>query len=164
MTEKEAAEYLGVSVRTLGAYRQKGTLAYREVAGKPGRPAIAYALTDIERLKLMLEARRSRSRKPKPVKSAPRVTFSLPPDEYAELAEEATKFGMSVGEYARRLAREGLESRFQEEAAELRRQLEKATAEIRKMQKEYPLAFEAMLEFAGLKPDAAKQWVDQNLR
>ena len=78
MTEKDAAAYLNVSVRTLGNCRQKGTLPYREVKGKT-RPAIEYEKADIERLKAQLEARRSRSRKPTPVRSAPRVAFGIPP-------------------------------------------------------------------------------------
>ena len=163
MTEKEAADYLGVTVRTLGNYRQKGTLAFREVKGKT-RPAIEYQQADIERLKQELEAKRTRGVKAKPRKTAPRIAFGIPEKERAALAEEAKKFGMSVGEYARRLVREGMESRFQQEASELRAELARANQEIRKIQKEYPLAFEAMLEFAGLEPDDAKKWVNDNLR
>ena len=163
MTEKEAAAYLGVTPRTLANYRQKGALAFREVKGKT-RPAIEYQQSDIERLKAQLDVKRTRSKKPTPVKTAPRIVFGIPAGEHTELAREAEKFGMSVGEYARRLVREGLESRFQQEAAELRQELAKANAEIRKMQKEFPLAFEAVLEFAGLEPADAKKWVNDNLR
>lgn len=163
MTEKEAALSLGVTPRTLANYRQKGVLPYREVPGKT-RPAIEYQQADIERLKVLLEARRTRGKKPKPLKTAPRIAFGIPEQERAALSEEAKKFGMSLGEYARRLVREGMESRFQQEAAELRAELAKANAEIRKMQKEYPLAFEAVLEFAGMEPADAKKWVNENLR
>ena len=68
------------------------------------------------------------------------------------LAEEARKFGMSAGEYARRLVREGLESRFRQEADDLRAGLAKAQEEIRRITKEYPLAFRGPAGVRGAVP------------
>lgn len=164
MTEQEAMAYLSLTARTLRNYRRQGKLPYREVKGKT-RPVIEYERADLDRLKSDLDRRRQRSKKPQTVKPAlPRVTFGLPPAEYENLVLEATRYGMSPSEYARRLAREGMESHFQQEAAELRGELAKANAEMRKMRNEFSLAFEAVLEYVGLSPEDAKKWVTDNLR
>lgn len=164
MTEAEAAAFLQVTPRTLRNYRQSGELPYREVPGKT-RPIIDYQQGDIERLKAKLEKRRQRSKKPVAVKPGlPRVTFSLPPPEHEELSAEAKKYEQSPGEYARRLVREGLESRALAETAELRAEVDSLNAEIRKMKKEFLLAFEVVLEFSGVSKQDAKTWVDNNLR
>nr|WP_309694192.1 helix-turn-helix domain-containing protein [Armatimonas sp.] len=162
--EKEAATYLGISTQTLYRLRSKGTLPYREKQGTT-RPSIEYALVDLDRLKADLAKKRTRSRKPQELQaSPPRVNFGLPPHEFDELSREAERFGMSPNEYARRLMREGLESRFQAEAAELRAEMKKSVAELRKMRSEFSAGFEAVLEFIGLPPDQARQWVTDNLR
>lgn len=164
MTESEATTYLHLTARTLRNYRQSGKLPYREVPGKT-RPTIEYQQNDLDRLKVELEKRRQRSKKPTPVKPAlPRVTFSLPNMEHKEVLAEAQKFGMAPGEYARRVVRERLESRLLAEAEELREQVNNMEAEMRKMRNEFSLAFEAVLEFGGLSPEEAKEWVTHNLR
>ena len=165
MREPEAAQYLGLTMRTLRNYRRKGTLAYREATGKT-RPTIEYDQSELDRLKAELDRRRESSAKPKPAGKPvlQRVTFGLPPEGYAELAEEAQRYGMSVGEYARRLVREGLESRFQSEAAELRSEVNQVKAELERTRKDFAAGFEAVLEYVGLNPDDAKTWVTENLR
>ena len=165
MSEAEAALYLNLNARTLQRYRKKGTLAYREVTGKT-RSTIVYDKADLDRLKADLEARRAASRKPQPTSkiTLPRVAFGLPQSNYEELSKEAQRFGMSVGEYSRRLVREGLESRFQSEAAELRNRIKQLEAELSRTRKDFSAAFEAVLEYTGLDPDEAKKWVTENLR
>lgn len=165
MTEKEAAQLLSLSVRTLRNYRHEGKLSFREVKGKT-RPVIEYERAEVERLKAELDRRRQRSRKPapSPLQAPPRVTFGLPPAEFEELAAEARKYGLSAGEYARRLAREGLENRFREEAVELRTENQKLNAEIRRLRNDVSAAFEALLEFMQVSPEVAKQWADDNIR
>lgn len=71
---------------------------------------------------------------------------------------------MSVGEYARRLARDQMESRYLAEAKELRQDLDAANSELRKARKQFASAFEALLDYVGLPPEEAKKWVDDNLR
>ena len=164
MTESEATNYLHLTARTLRNYRRSGKLPYREVPGKT-RPIIEYRQDDIDRLKAELQKQRQRSLKPKTVAPAlPRVTFGLPPGELSELTAEAKKYGMTPADYARRLVRERMESSFKSEAVELRYELAKANAETRKIRKEFALAFEVVLEIAGLPADQAKQWVTDNLR
>lgn len=165
MNDQQAAAFLQLTVRTLRNYRRAGKLPYREVKGKT-RPVIEYDRADLERLKEDIQKRQRRSKKPvAPVPAArPRVTFALPDAEYEELSREAGKYGLGVGEYARRLAREGLESRFRQEADELRGEMGKAKAEIRKMRSEFSSAFEAVLEFVGLSEEEARKWVGNNLR
>ena len=165
MSEAEAAIYLQLNVRTLQRYRQKGTLAYREIKGKT-RSNIDYEQAELDRLKATLDAKRTQSTKPKPVpkSSVQRVTFGLPNENYAELQRDAERFGMSVGEYARRLVREGMESRFQSEATELRTKIKQLETELARTRKDFSAGFEAVLEFTGLDPTEAKQWVTENLR
>lgn len=164
MRESEAAHYLGVTPQTLYRYRKAGTLPYRETKGKT-RPYIEYDPDDLNRLKADLDQRRTRSAKPAPLSpSRPRVTFGLPEPEYQELATEAKRYGMSPGEYARRLVREGLESRFQAEAAELRAHVGEVTRELKQVRAEFATGFEAVLEFVGLPPEQAHEWVTENLR
>ena len=138
MSEAQAAAYLNLNPRTLQRYRRKGALAYREAKGKT-RTTIEYDRADIDRLNTELEAKRARSKKPqtKSKITAQRIAFGLTSEEYAEVAKEAENFGMGVGEYARRLMREGLESRFQSEAAELRNRIK----QVRSRAKSYAQRF-----------------------
>lgn len=164
VNEPEAAAFLGLSVRTLRNYRTQGRLPYREVKGRT-RPVIVYNQADLEKLKVDLERRRRRSKKPRGTSpQLPRVTFGMPSAELDELRSEAERYGMTTAEYARRLVRERLESLLQQEVRELRAELEKTNGETRKMRKEFSLAFEAILEYVGLSPAEAKQWVDDNVR
>jgi len=165
MTEQEAALYLHLNVRTLQRYRAKGKLSYREVKGKT-RPVIEYDKLDLDRLRVELEGQRTAGKKPKPAPKPPnpRVSFALTPEGQAELEREAQRYGMSTGEYARRLAREGLESRFASEAAELRNRVKLLETELAKTRKEFAAGFEVLLEYGGLDPAEAKRWVTENLR
>lgn len=162
--EPDAAAFLNLTVRTLRKYRASGQLPFREIPGKT-RPVIAYQQRDLDRLKATLDTRRRRSKKPSPGQPGlPRVSFSLPAGEHAELSAEARQYAQAAGEYARRLVRERQESRLRAEMADLRTQLEAATAQLRTLRREVALGFEAVLEFVGLSPEDAKHWVDDNLR
>ena len=169
MREKEAAAYLHVNPRTLYRYRQKGRLAFRVVPSQT-RPHIEYAQADVEALGRELERQRSRSVKPAAQErtdngSAPRrVSFGLPSRDYEELAAEASRYGMKVGEYARQLVREGLESRFQAEASELHDEMNRQNSKIDQVRNDFAAGFEAILEFTGLSTEEAKEWVTNNLR
>ena len=165
MSEAEAAIYLQLHVRTLQRYRKKGTLPYREEAGKT-RAIIAYDKADLDRLKAELEARRTTTTRlqGKAKVARQRVTFGLTSAAYAELENEAKQFGMGVGEYARRLTREGLESSFHSEAKELRNRVKQLEVELNQTRKDFTAAFESVLEYAGLEPEEAKKWVTENLR
>jgi hypothetical protein len=164
MREHEAAAHLGVSVRTLYRYRKAGKVAFRVVKGR-GRPVIEYDRAEVERLKRTLAERAESASGPAPEPPRrPRVTFGLSPSEHAELSRDAARYGMTPGEYARQLAREGMESRFRTEAAELRQELDTLQGELRKVRSEVASAFEVVLEYVGLAPEAARQWVTENLR
>lgn len=164
MREPEAAEYLGVSPRTLYRYRKAGKLAYREQKGK-ARPTVEYEEADLNRLRRELEERRTTSKKPGPATPPrPRLTFGLSQREWTELAEEAARYGLKPPEYARRLVREGLESRFQTDVRELRQELDTARSEVKRLRSETAGALEAVLEYVGLSAEEAKEWVTQNLR
>lgn len=165
MRESEAAVYLKLNVRTLQRYRTKGTLAFREAAGKT-RATIEYDQADLDRLKAVLETKRASIPKPHkmPKTATERVSFGLAPEGYAELVKEAERFDMSVGEYARRLVREGLESRFQSEAAELRTRILHLETELSRTRTDFAAALEVVLEYTGLDLEEAQQWVAENLR
>lgn len=165
MRENEAALYLNVNARTLYRYRKSGKLAFREATGKT-RPVIDYDEADIKKLKQELDRRRESL--PKPASPSPpagkRISFRMPTEGYEELSREAAKYEMTVAEYARRLVREGLESRFHAEAEELRAEVKRLTKEINVVRNDVAGAFEVVLEHVGLSADEAKQWVTENLR
>lgn len=131
MSEKEVAKYLRLNPRTLYRYRKSGKLPFHLVPGKT-RPTIGYEQADVEALKRELERQRTQAAQPpnRPPSKTRRVSYGLPPADYQELEEEAAKYGMRVGEYARRLVREGLESQFRSEAAELRGEMKRLVKEI----------------------------------
>jgi hypothetical protein len=165
MREPEAAEYLGLTVRTLRNYRRRGKLSFKEVTGKT-RPVIEYDQAELDRLKADFDQRRTTAAKPKRGRPNPnkRVTFGLPPEGYAELEKNAERVGVSVSDYARRVVREGLESRYQQEAAELRSEVKRLSREIEQIRKDFAAGFESVLEFTGVEPAEAKKWVTENLR
>ena len=171
MSEKEAADYLGLSVRTLQRYRDKGALAYRRVTTKVGQ-MIAYDPAELDRMNQALAMQRATSAKPKRAQksSPPRVTFGLSPEAIDELTREAKRFEMSVNEYARRLVRDGLESTFQAETAELRAEVkrlktttEQMKTDLERTRRDFAGGFEAVLEFSGVASEDAKTWVAENL-
>lgn len=165
MRENEAAAYLKINTRTLYRYRKSGKLAYREVAGK-ARPYIDYDQIALDELKHELDERRTSKPKPKesPRPTSRRVTFGMPLEGYEELSIEAAKYQMTAGEYARRLVREGLESRFHAETTELHDQMKRLKDDMNAVRTNFAAAFESVLEFVGLSPDDAKRWVEDNLR
>jgi len=165
MRETDAAIYLGVSVRSLHRYRKAGKLAFRQVQNGPGRPYIDYDERELARFKTQLAGAAStpggqgRTGSPKP-----RVSFTLSRSEYAELQEEATRYGTQPSDYARRLLREGLESRLRQEAEVVRREGQALRTEVKRLRAEMVGAFEVVLELVGVPPEDAKQWLAQNLR
>jgi hypothetical protein len=164
MREDKAALFVGVSTRTLYRLRKAGRLAYRELKGT-ARPVIDYDQEDLELLKAELDQRRTKSRKPgKPPDTSPRITFGLPDREHGELIQEAAQYGMSPGEYARRLVRERLESRLRAETADLQREVKQVRTDLNRLRAEVAGAIEAVLEYVGLPSDEAKRWTTDNLR
>jgi hypothetical protein len=164
MREPEASEYLGLTVRTLRNYRRKGKLPFRETQGRT-RPVIEYDRSDLDRLKAELSARQQRHREaPSGSRTNPRVTFGLPRQEYEELASDAARVGLSVSEYARRLARDRMESQYLTQAGELRAGLERTNDEVRRIRDEFAAGIEAVLECVGIPAADAMEWVSKNLR
>ena len=162
MNEQEAAQYLNVTPRTLLNYRKAGRLSYRLVQGKT-RPVIEYEKSVLERFKGELEARAQVPKIAKPPRLR-RVTFGLASHDYQELSEEAKKYDMKPGEYARRLMRESMESNLKGEMRELQAADTKNTEEVKRLRSDVAGAFEALLEFLNLSPQEAQAWVTENLR
>lgn len=165
MKEREAATFLKISPRTLYRYRKSGKIAFREAPGKT-RPTIEYDDTDVELLKSELDERRAIRVKPAKIfiATAKRVSLTLPGEVYDELSQEAATYAMSPGEFARRLVREGLESSFQAEAAELHAAVNRIHTEVKHVRSDFAAGFESLLEYVGLTADDAKKWVAENLR
>jgi len=110
MEKREAAEFLGVSVRTLERIVASGKLKQGK-ALKKTRPVVVYDEGELAKLKEELQATRPaevfrRLNTPKP---ADAIGFRLDPFYIKRLTEEGEKTGMSAGEYARRLVIRGLE-------------------------------------------------------
>jgi hypothetical protein len=90
------------------------------------------------------------------------VSFRLDAHYLDRLKEEAAKYGMSPGEFARRLVLDALErseeQRTADEIVELRR-------EVGHLRVDVALAVTAILVGAGkVSPEDARAWVKENLR
>ncbi len=125
MEKQQAAEFLGVSIRTLERFAAKGRLT-KGRARKKTRPVVVFDQAQLEGLKAELEAerpadvmRRHSQEKPKDA-----IGFRLDPFYVHKLTEEGAKQGMSAAEYARRLVIQALEDtridQFRDEVHALR--------------------------------------------
>ncbi len=115
MDKEQAAEYLGVSVRTLERLTASGKLKKGQAKGKT-RPVVVYEKSELERVRKELEKSRpvevfGRPNTPKP---ADAIGFRLDPFYVKKLEEAGAIHGMSAGEYARRLVIRGLEGQSAE--------------------------------------------------
>ena len=162
MNREQAAQFLGISPRTLYRLEQGGKLASRKEKTPKGH-VVLYEVADLERLKVQLAARAEAAKTSKPPRLK-RVTFGLSPHDFEELAGEAKKYDMKPGEYARRLMRESLESSLKGEIRELHTKDAKSREELKRLRNDVAGAVEALLEFMRLSPEEASQWVTENLR
>lgn len=111
MDKRQAADFLGVSTRTIERLVASGRLIQKRQKGKT-RPIGVFSETDLKRLKIELDRARpeevfGRPNTPKP-KDA--VGFRIDPHYLRRLEEEGQKLGLSAGEFARRLVVRGLET------------------------------------------------------
>ena len=110
MEKKEAAEFLGVSVRTLERMAAQGRLV-KGRARRKTRPVVVFDRTQLESLKAELETNRPnevfpRKNGPRPLDS---IGFRLDPFYVGRLATEGKRQGLSAAEMARKLVVQGLE-------------------------------------------------------
>jgi hypothetical protein len=110
MDKAAAAEYLGVSTRTIERFAATGRLSKGRAKGKT-RPVVVFDNDELESLKKELQAarptevfRRLNTEKPKDA-----IGFRLDPFYVKRLEEEGQREGMSAAAYARRLVVRGLE-------------------------------------------------------
>jgi hypothetical protein len=120
MTKREAAEYLGVSIRSLERYTKSGQLTCRYVPGKIG-PRPVYDEPDLAAYKIRLDARKKRESVRVDSPDAMRtIGFRLDPEYIERLTNEAARHSMSPRAYARQLLVGALEDfRYSELLAEL---------------------------------------------
>lgn len=128
MEKTAAAEFLGVSTRTLERLSKAGRLTAGR-ARKKTRPVVVYDQQELERLKVELQAgrpaevfRRLNTEKPRDA-----IGFRLDPFYVQRLTEAGEKEGLSASEFARRLVIRGVEDqaagRMTEEISALRNAL-----------------------------------------
>ena len=111
MKRKEAAEYLGVSLRTLDRIAATGRLTKGLESGK-SRPFVVFRVEELESVRAELASDTQIVwQKPKS-ESILRdtVAFRLDPSYFAQLQAQAKESDLSVGEFARRLVIRALES------------------------------------------------------
>jgi hypothetical protein len=111
MEKREAAEYLGVSTRTLERYAAQGLLVPRRKKGKT-RPITVFDQAELERLKSQLESSHKVEVFGRPNTPAPRETVGFRLDSYymKRLEEVAKQKGMSPGDMARRMVIRSIEA------------------------------------------------------
>lgn len=125
MDRKEAAEYLGVSLRTLDRLAAEGRIR-KGRALKKTRPIVVFEESDLEALKSELSEVSNRHevfrRLNAPAKET--IAFRLDPYYLTRLSAKAEELNLSPGECARRFVIQTIEDtrveRFQEEVAKLR--------------------------------------------
>jgi len=103
MNKREAAEYLGVSIRSLERYTEKKLLPCHYEEGRIDKRPV-YDTPDLETFKQGRDARKKRQAveavSPDALK---RIGFRLDSHYIERLTDEGAKHNMSAGEYARRL-------------------------------------------------------------
>lgn len=125
MEKQEAAQFLGVSVRTLERFCAAGRLT-KGRARKKTRPVVTFDREQLETLKAELETVRPVEAMRQKAVEKPRdaIGFRLDPFYIQRLTEEGAKREMSAGEYARRLVIQSLEDtrveQFRDEVHALR--------------------------------------------
>jgi len=172
MIQKDAADLLGVSIRSLQRLVQQGKLTATYERGKT-RSVPVFDRNEIEALRVETCNRPVYSQKRVRGEHARKPTFGFraAPEEIQRLSGEAARFGMRPSEYARHLVQLGLESGFRKEAdrlskeiASLQTQIASLTELLRVLRKDVEDTTEIVLEFSGLSADEARCWVDENLR
>ena len=111
MNKEQAAEFLGVSIRTLERLVASGRLKAGR-ALKKTRPVVVFEKADVEALKTELDDVRPAEvfRRLNTEKKKAAIGFRLDPFYIKKLEEEGAKSGLSSGEYARRLVIRGLDT------------------------------------------------------
>jgi len=131
MEKKEAAEFLGVSTRTLERFATAGKLT-KGRARKKTRPVVVYDKKELAALKKELESSRpsevfGRPNTPKPQDA---IGFRLDPFYVKQLTEIGQQSGMSPSEYARRLVIRSLEGQAPSDASNEVTALRKSLADM----------------------------------
>lgn len=110
MDRKEAAQLLGVSVRTLDRLVAGGRLTKRRSLRKT-RPIVTFSREEVEKLRaeLQFDARTSSELKGSLAPPKDTVAFRIDPFYLSRLQSEGQLIGLSAGEYARRLVIQVLE-------------------------------------------------------
>lgn len=125
MKKRDAAEYLGVSVRTLERFVSAGRLKAGRAPGKT-RPVVTFQKEELEKLKAEIERHQTvqpfrRLNTESPQDS---IGFRLDPQYIKELQKRGESEGLSASQVARSLVIRGLEetsaSKLAEEIAALR--------------------------------------------
>lgn len=110
MDKREAAEFLGISVRTLERLAKSGRLSQGR-AKKKTRPIVVFDKKELEKLKVELTKgkppevfRRLNTQKPKDA-----IGFRLDPFYVEVLSKKGKEVGLSPSEFARKLVVQALE-------------------------------------------------------
>lgn len=115
MRKEDAAEFLGVSTRTVERLAAEGRLRFKREKGKT-KPIVVFDERDLERIKKERQEARPPEvfGRPNTVKPLASIGFRLDPLYVKMLAEKAKSKGVSASEMARHLVIQGLEeSRFE---------------------------------------------------
>ena len=131
MDKRQAANFLGVSTRTIERLVASGKLVQKRQKGKT-RPVGVFAEADLKRVKNELDKARpeevfGRPNTPKPQDA---IGFRLDPFYVKKLTEIGKQSGMSPSEYARRLVIRSLEGQIQSGTADELTALRKSLADM----------------------------------
>lgn len=149
MNQHEAAQFLGVTDRTLRHYTRQGRIpATWDKTRK--RRTLVYAEEALRALKAELEQARRWQTPPAESARTDTIGFRVDAHYRAQLTEAAQKHGLSAGAYARVLVISALDADPTQALSRLRHDL--ATSVY------------ALLAYAGtLTPEQAERWVRENL-
>lgn len=128
MNKNEAAEFLGVSIRTLERYAAQGVLKQGRERAKT-RPRTTYAKEELEALKKTI-SRPKKTTVGETATLSDTVAFRLDPLYVRRLTSEAEERGWSAGEYARHLVIKSLETSQDKAIEACFRQLKKQLGDV----------------------------------
>lgn len=152
MDRKEAAEFLGISLRTLDRLVAKGCLTKGRALRKT-KPIVVFRRDELAALKEALSNKGGTTaafRQTQAPKDA--VAFRIDPHYLARLTKEGAPHDMSPGEYARRLVIQSLEQEPNTQFAH----------ELRRLRESLAAVFFALLTTSlGVPPEEARRLVDE---
>ncbi len=173
MTQKEAANVLRISVRSIQRLVKRGRLSVRYEPGKT-RPVAVLDANEVETLRAEFCSRPVFLQGVKSTEQKQLFGFRMEPKDLVRLKDEASKYGIHVGAYVRLLLQLSLDGALQSKVGSLNTELNVLQQRVTLLERtlsrfkidvmnDLRETTEVVLEFTGMEPSEATLWVAKNL-